>query len=51
MQLDGSSIEYSIADEKVRNRFFVENGNEIYANANTINDSSWTIPIKAVIYN
>lgn len=51
LQLDGSSIEYSIADEKVRNRFFVENGNEIYANANTINDSSWTIPIKAVIYN
>ena len=51
LDISGSNIEYSIADDRVRNKFFITNGNQVSVNANSVGDSRWTIPIKAVVYN
>lgn len=51
LDISGSNIEYSIADDRVRNKFFITNGNQVSVNANLVGDSRWTIPIKAVVYN
>lgn len=50
LDIKDSSVEYSIADDRVRNKFFIE-GNQVFVNANSVGDSKWTIPIKATIYN
>lgn len=51
LDISGSSIEYSIADDKVRNKFFIDNNNVVSVVAASATDLKWTIPIKAVIYN
>lgn len=50
IEIDNSSVEYGIADDRVRDRFYIE-GNELFANENLINDNEWTIPVKAIVYN
>lgn len=51
LDLEGASVEYTIADERVRNKFFINNNSIIQVNENALRDKRWTIPIKAVIYN
>lgn len=51
LDIGNSSIEYSIADDRVRNKFFITNGNQISVNSNSAGDGKWTVPIKAVVYN
>lgn len=51
LDISGSSVEYSIADDKVRNKFFIDDNNTVSVIASAIGDTKWTIPIKAVIYN
>lgn len=46
-----SNVEYSIADEKVRNMFSIEDNSDIYVTELAAANTKWTIPIKAVIYN
>ena len=50
LDISGSSVEYSIADNRVRNKFYISE-NKVLVNSNSIGDTKWTIPIKAVIYN
>ena len=51
LDIDNSSVEYSIADDRVRNRFFITNNSDISVTEASAKDGKWTIPIKAVIYN
>ena len=50
LDVDNFSIEYSIADDKVRNIYFI-NGKNVLISETVLPQKRWTIPIKAVIYN
>lgn len=51
LDIYNSDIEYSIADERAENRFFVTSNGELSISESLIKDKEWTIPIKAVVYN
>lgn len=50
LDINKSSVQYEIADERVRNRYFIT-GNTIKIDQQVIGDTQWTIPVKATIYN
>ena len=50
LDINKSSVQYEIADERVRNRYFIT-GNTIKIDQQVIRDTQWTIPVKATIYN
>lgn len=51
IDLKGSSVEYSIADERVRNKFSIDSNGTVYVVAASVGDTRWTIPVKATVYN
>lgn len=51
LDIGNSSIEYSIADDRVRNRYYITENNELQVAETSIERKEWVIPVKAVVYN
>lgn len=49
LSIPKTQVEFIIADDKVRNKYFIR-GNSVYVSNNALSEGSWVIPVQANIY-